>query len=258
MSSFDAVAAQFDRHRALPAAAAEAVRDAALGAIAAGPRPRLLDLGAGSGRVGWPFVKAGDDYVGVDLSLGMLQAFKARDDIDAAPALAQADGEMLPFGDAAFDAVLLVQVFGGLKGWRRLLDEARRVLCPGATLLLGRTLTAPDGIDARMKSELAKLLDEGTSPGDKQNSREQAEHYLATIASTTSQIEAARWSTIRSPRGFIDRHTAGARFSRVPPGVRADALRKLSHWAVAQFGSLDKGFSETLRFELRLYRFSER
>ena len=41
-------------------------------------RPRLLDLGAGTGRIGWPFVAAGDDYVGVDLSLGMLREFVRR------------------------------------------------------------------------------------------------------------------------------------------------------------------------------------
>ena len=58
------------------------------------PRPRLLDLGAGSGRIGWPFVAANDDYVGVDLSLRHVAGFKQR-----APqvALAQADGCALPF-----------------------------------------------------------------------------------------------------------------------------------------------------------------
>ena len=41
-------------------------------------RARLLDLGAGTGRIGRPFVAAGDDYVGVDLSLGMLREFARR------------------------------------------------------------------------------------------------------------------------------------------------------------------------------------
>src|SRR5436305_509129 len=78
--------------------------------------PRLLDLGAGSGRIGAPFVAAGDDYVGVDLSAGMLREFAAR--TERVARLVQADGARLPFGDAAFDAVLLIQVFGGLSGWR--------------------------------------------------------------------------------------------------------------------------------------------
>jgi len=41
--------------------------------------------------------------------------------------------------------VLLVQVFGGLRDWRRLVDETRRYCTPG-TLILGRTATPTDGI----------------------------------------------------------------------------------------------------------------
>jgi predicted TPR repeat methyltransferase len=51
-----------------------AVRAAVLAALAT-PAPRLLELGAGTGRFGRPFVAAGDAYVGIDLSFGMLQEF---------------------------------------------------------------------------------------------------------------------------------------------------------------------------------------
>ena len=95
-SAFDAVAAGFDRHRALPESAARSVRKAVLMAIGAA-RPRLLDLGAGSGRTGWPFVAAGDDYVGVDLSAGMLRVFANRAAGGRRARLVQADGCGLPF-----------------------------------------------------------------------------------------------------------------------------------------------------------------
>src|SRR5580700_3028941 len=64
-SAYAAAAPTFERHRGLPAGTAEAIRAAILGAIAT-PSPRLLDLGAGTGRIGRAFVEAGDDYVGVD------------------------------------------------------------------------------------------------------------------------------------------------------------------------------------------------
>src|ERR1700754_696690 len=123
--AFDSVAPTFDRHRILPDGAPEAIRAAVLGAVDASP-PRLLDLGAGTGRIGIPFITARDDYVGVDLSFGMLSEFKRR--AAGGARLVQADGERLPFADASFDAILLIQVFGGMRGWRRLLVEARRVL----------------------------------------------------------------------------------------------------------------------------------
>src|SRR5438874_5216759 len=98
MSSYDAAAQSFDRHRALPVGVPEAVRAAILRSVAAS-RPRLLDLGAGTGRIGSPFVAAGDDYVGVDLSRGMLRAFQERRHAAAMPRLVQASGESLPFPD---------------------------------------------------------------------------------------------------------------------------------------------------------------
>lgn len=255
MSVYDAVAGSFDRRRALPEGAALAVRRAVLDALAPADRPRLLDLGAGSGRIGWAFVRSGDDYVGLDLSYGMLQAFKARPDFAAAPALVQADGCALPFAAESFDAVLLVQVFGGLAGWRLLLDEARRVLRPRGTLMLGRTVNEADGIDARMKRRLASLL--GGRASAPENAREAAERHLACAAATDTQVAAASWSAERSPRGFLDRHAGGAQFTRLPAAPRRRALAALRRWAAKEFGSLDARFTETQRFELRLFKFAE-
>lgn len=246
MSNFDASAPEFDRHRALPDGAAKAVRAAVLAALP--PHPRLLDLGAGSGRIGWPFVSANDNYVGADLSFAMLRAFRNR---DAKAALVRADGCALPFRDRTFEAVLMVQIFGGLKRWRALIDEARRVLRPGGLLMLGRTQTPGDGVDAIMKLQLAAILGDT----EQNNARRRAELHIEELASTVTQVEAARWKTARSPRGFLDRHAGGARFSQWPREVRESALRKLGDWAIRHFGSLDAQFTETHRFTLRTFRF---
>jgi ubiquinone/menaquinone biosynthesis C-methylase UbiE len=252
MSVYDAVAPSFDRHRALPDAAAKAVRAAVLDVLP--PSPRLIDLGAGSGRIGWSFVAAGDDYTGVDLSFGMLHAFHQR---QRRAALIQADGCALPFRDKIFDAALLVQIFGGLTRWRALIDETLRVLRPGGVLLLGRTRTPDDGIDARMKRQLDAFI-AGRAAAEKSNSRAQAELYLEERAFDTREIDAARWNVRRAPRDFLDRHGGGARFSTLPEGVRATALSQLAAWASDTFGSLDAPFSETHRFTLRAFTFERR
>ena len=155
VSAYDALAPRFDRDRALPEGIPEAVRATALRAVAVA-RPRVLDRGAGTGRIGWPFVAANDDYVGVDLSFGMLRAFVDR--CGCAPRLVQADGHRLPFG-TAFDAVMLIQVFGGLTDWRQFAAEVRRVLRPGGATVIGRTATPHEGVDARMKRQLDLILD---------------------------------------------------------------------------------------------------
>jgi ubiquinone/menaquinone biosynthesis C-methylase UbiE len=253
MSAFDRVAPTFDRHRALPDGVPEAIRAAVLKAVEAAS-PRLLDLGAGTGRIGIPFVAAGDDYVGVDLSFGMLHAFAQRGS-GRAPRLVQADGEHLPFRDAAFDAVMLIQVFGGLRGWRRLLVEARRVLRGTGVLVLGRALVPPDGLDARMKAQLSLLLDEIGAPADRTNTRQDAQGWLEQEARGT-RLVAATWTARRTPRGFIERHGTGARFSALPVPVKEEALRRLAAWAKTAFGSLDAASTEPHEFELQLFRFS--
>ena len=111
--AFDITAPTFERHRALPDGVPETIRRAILCSVGA-KSPRLLDVGAGTGRIGAAFVAAGDDYVGVDLSFAMLCAFAQC----GAARLLEADGARLPFADASFDAVMLIQVFGGMRGWR--------------------------------------------------------------------------------------------------------------------------------------------
>jgi ubiquinone/menaquinone biosynthesis C-methylase UbiE len=252
---FDSVAPTFDRHRALPDGVPEAIRTVVLEAVDASS-PRLLDLGAGTGRIGIPFVAAGDDYVGVDLSFGMLSEFKRRAaDSAGASRLVQADGERLPFADASFDAIMLIQVFGGLRGWRRLLVEARRVLRGAGALVLGRTLAPPDGLDARMKQQLSLLLDEIGAPADRTNTRQDAQGWLEQEARGT-RLVAATWTASRTPRGFIERHRTGARFSALPAPVKEEAMRRLAAWAKTAFGSLDAASTEPHEFELQLFRFS--
>jgi len=260
-SGYDTIADRFEHQRALPEGVAQSVRAAVLTSIGPIDRPRLLDLGAGSGRFGWPFVAAGDDYVGLDQSAGMLRVFAARNAGGRRPQLVQAEGCALPFGDASFDAVLLIAVFGDLPDWRLLIDEARRVLRTGGKVITGCTVTPEDGIDERMKQRLDALLDERLPElGRRQRGsgrRQDAIAYLAAAAPGTAVLTAASWSAERCPGAFLDRHAGGARFSRLPLAAREDALRALADWAQTEFGTLDAVFPETHRFEMQLFTFAE-
>jgi ubiquinone/menaquinone biosynthesis C-methylase UbiE len=256
-TAYDALAPRFDRDRALPDGVAGAVRAAVLGAAPVA-RPRVLDLGAGTGRIGLPFVAAGDDYAGVDRSFGMLSAFKRRaaEGCGRTPHLVQADGEQLPFADASFDAVMLIQVFGGMRDWLRFMTEVRRVLRPAGVLMIGRTVASSDGIDARMKRQLAALLNAMGVAQRPANAREDVQRWLERMAPGGTRMTAATWTAERSPAQFIDRHRTGARFSALPPDVKTEALSRLEAWADETFGPLDAVTSELHEFELQLFRFS--
>lgn len=253
VSVFDRVAPDFERHRALPEGVTREVRQAILTSIG-GARPRLLDLGAGTGRFGLPFVAAGDDYVAADLSIGMLRRFQSR---AVAARLLQCDGAALPFRDAAFDAVLLIQVFGGQSAWRRLLDEAQRVLRESGALVLGRIVAPPAGIDARMKQRLDEVFDDMKIRPERVNTRGEAERWLERVATGTGRVGVANWTVERTPRGFLDRHAGGARLAALPEPLRRNAIGRLGAWATQTFGSLDTAFTEPRSFELLVFRFPQ-
>jgi SAM-dependent methyltransferase len=258
MAAFDPVAGDFDRFRSLPRGVAAAARGGGWDLLGGCSGAGLLDLGAGTGRLGSAFVEAGDRYTGLDVSYGMLERFaaKAGDRGGTAPRLVQADGRALPFPSGSFDAVLIVQVLSGVAGWRRVLSEARRVLRPGGSVVLGRTVGPPDGLDARLRAELAALMARAGADGGRRGAGpEEVLAALAADARGRAHVVAARWESCRSPSDFLARHRTGARFAALPEAVREELLGRLAEWAVASFGTLEATSVEPYTFEWTALRF---
>jgi ubiquinone/menaquinone biosynthesis C-methylase UbiE len=252
-SPFDTTASSFERHRGLPHGVPEAIRSAIWAAANLPAVARVLDIGAGTGRIGKAFIAAGDFYVGVDTSLAMLQEFRAASE---SVLLAQADGQQLPFCDGAFDIVLLMQVLSGVGDWQSVLTEALRVLRPGGSLTVGHTVSPDSGIDARLKRQLAAILDEMQVIWHRpQESRRRALGWLESSANRYVHCAAASWNVNCTPGEFLQRRSTGARFAALPITVQEQALEKLRTWAERTFGSLDARFPEQRNFELDIFTF---
>jgi ubiquinone/menaquinone biosynthesis C-methylase UbiE len=254
--TFDSSAATFNRYRALPTGVPEAIR-AAIWKSTRNQRPaRVLDIGAGAGRIGRAFVDADDFndlYVGVDASLAMLQEFRK---LSRAASLAQADGEQLPFGAGIFDVVMLMQVLSGAQDWRGLLNEVRRVLRSTGIVVVGHTMNPQAGVDAQLKRRLATILEDmGVEFHESNRARKQSLAWLESSATRSTHMIAATWMAERTPREFLIRHRTGARFSALPLAIQEEALQKLSAWAENEFGSLDASHTEEVSFELDIFEF---
>ncbi|MCI0402769.1 MAG: class I SAM-dependent methyltransferase [Acidobacteria bacterium] len=231
----------------------EAIRSAILQATRKQAPARVLDLGAGTGRIGKAFVAADDFYVGVDSSLGMLQEFLLS---TRTPCLAQADGQRLPFRDGAFDVVMLMQVLSGSGNWHGLLSEARRVLRRGGAVVVGHRLAPAAGVDAQLKKRLAAILETmGVEQHQGKQFRDQALAWLGSSAALRLHLRAATWERNPTPREFLVRHRTGARFAALPDAVQDEALQKLSAWAETTFGSFDAASREEHSFELDVFQF---
>jgi len=110
--------------------------------LAETPRPRVLDVATGTGRV--PLMLTANPafdgtLVAVDLARRMLrEAARALDGHSARVLLSAQDGMRLAFGDGAFDAVSCLEALEFMPNPRAALAECVRVLKPGGVLLVTR------------------------------------------------------------------------------------------------------------------------
>lgn len=131
--SFDAAEAQrIDKQYAAPTLVKQ--RRRTLEALRLAPGEQVLDIGCGPGYLTREMaaqVGATGRVVGIDTSQAMLDVAAARCRTHAGIELRHADATALPFPDAGFDAIAVVQVYLFVPDLDRALSELARVLKPG-------------------------------------------------------------------------------------------------------------------------------
>lgn len=245
--SFDRAADFYDATRALPSDVHAGITAMLLTELSG--RGTCLEIGVGTGRIALPLLAADVPLVGVDISPKMLR--RLVDNADRRCALAVADVTALPFTAAAFGAVLASHVLHLIGDWRAAVDEAVRVLGPGAVLLVdfGGHPEAPwhRPTDAVMKAHGVARLRPGMSvPGPvEEHLRGRAVSrplpsltmpVHRTLAEDVADLEAQRqsWMWSASP-DQITAAAAGVRRwaadNRWPLDRRVELQRVIQWWA---------------------------
>ncbi len=136
--SFESVAGDYDRTRAIP----EATRDEIARVVAREARLAggglFLDAGVGTGRLAVPLAQRHPgQVVGIDISPAMLARVGDKDGAGGL-SLVRGDLQRLPFAAGTFRAALMVHILHLIEQWPLVLQETRRVLAPkDGVLLLG-------------------------------------------------------------------------------------------------------------------------
>lgn len=135
----EVIAGEMERHYS-PGRTWEATARAFVGLLRLGD---VLDVGAGDGTIAQMIAPRAASYAAIDASEKLVAAARAR--LAGVPGVRclQGDAHALPFDDASFDAVLLLNVLTCAEHPTRVLAEAARVLRPGGTAVVV-TLDAHD------------------------------------------------------------------------------------------------------------------
>jgi ubiquinone/menaquinone biosynthesis C-methylase UbiE len=260
--SFDPVADTYDASQGYPPATAEAIGAALFAAAGGQPGTRVLELGVGTGRIAIPLLALGANVTGVDISPRMLdrlrtnlaQRWTERPNLPWGTLdLKLADMSALPFADGAFDAVVIVHVLHLTTEWRRVLDEALRVLRPGGCLLLGQdehsTETRP--VIERQWLDIVRALDPSISLTYIGAGYSAVAAELRARGLVIEETRPVSWAVRRAPADVVNRlaRRGWSRTWDVPDDIFAESIRQLEAWARQEYGAtLDEPREEPAAF----------
>ena len=122
-----------------------------------GEGAKMLDIGAGAGRISVP-IAAVTDMTALDLEHEMLKVSRQLAN-ERGVTMRHVTGDVLnlPFPDNAFDAVITTNVFHQVPAWRDAIREAARVMRPGAPMLFGRSGLDENTNAYKMRSQLREF-----------------------------------------------------------------------------------------------------
>jgi SAM-dependent methyltransferase len=249
---FDDQADRFDDHAGLEPAAGRAIAQVILECTGCGPADLVLDVGAGTGAVGWHLAALGCRYVGLDSSPAMLAVFQRKLETLSPgpgdhPLLLHTDGDgPWPIGDRTAAVVFASRVVHLLRV-DHFVQEVGRVGTPGAWLLLGRVHRDPDGLESRLQRQKRQLLKEHgiRTRSSGQAAQQVLDECLARGASPLPARTAARWTRTRTARQALEawenkpQLSHSAEGEEMGPELRRAILDSLAAWARQEFGDLD-------------------
>lgn len=272
--SFDRAAEYYDATRGYTAGTAERIRDVLITTVGASRATRFLELGVGTGRIALPFLQAGYNYTGVDISRAMLDVLRSK----LTPAvnghgpsyrLCQADITSLPFAAATFDVALGVHVLHLVDGWQRAIDETLRVLRRPSYLVLagdegqseherdpGVALAPPLQAQAMWGVILRELgySQRVGQPGIRNNDARLAA-YLHTLGACTQAITLTTYARPAiSARMVLERYEARIYSSdwALPDDIHAEAVQRLKQWLETECSAPDEAVATVGQFKALL------
>jgi ubiquinone/menaquinone biosynthesis C-methylase UbiE len=241
---FDSQAATYDRRAGLPEQHCAAVAQAVLRLAEAMPGDLVFEVGAGTGMLGTWLARPPLRYVGVDLSYGMLTAFRRRLYCQGdTPLMLQADGNHpWPLADGSVRIIFSSRALHLLDLAHVVAESCRVAKTAGASLIIGRIQRSVGSLPIIMQQAMQRLLRQHGFSGHagEQHQRQLLEAFTQRGATVLDSLVVARWTVARTPGQSIEawQSKPGLGGLDLSPVVKRTVLDDLRSWAQSTFGDL--------------------
>lgn len=253
---FDTQAEYYDKRAGLGEETAKAVAAAIRQLISPYLGGRFLDIGAGTGEIGFFLQEPLLHYTGIDLSEGMLEVYRARfTDPAAIPELIQMDANLpWPLPEQSVSMFFSSRALHQLELNHVLAQFARLSSPQGALLILGNVKRPEDSPKAIMRKKMHKVLNSfGLSEKSGQSNRNQLfEALIQQGAERLPPVTAARWQVSNAPMDSITSWESvdGIAGQDIDPELKAQILKMLYMEAQSLFTDLHKALETEETYEL--------
>jgi len=242
--SFDRVAHVYDETRGLPPEVEREV-GANLAALVRtiAPAARVLEVGAGTGRVAVPLAAAGVRVAAADISPKMLSLLRTKSDVVD---VLLAEATHLPFRARSFDVVLFVHILHLVPDAAAAVRAALALLRPGGAIIQGGDDRAPglrvqaDYIIQRIVGEiLGREIGTWDAHGEAQ---ETCERVLAERGAALERVTLARWTGTQRADRMLER-LARKDYSnswKIPDEILGEVVARARPELEALYGGLER------------------
>ncbi len=210
------------------------------------PADKLLDIGAGTGRIGVHIAKIPLHYIGMDISAAMLDVFRDRIQTkNTTIELVCADANQnWPISDHSVRIIFSSRAIHWLAIDHVVKELFRVTSKKGAVFITGRVEREKDSVRTAMRRKMRELLKEqgiDSLSGEAHGKQLFSACFSRGALRKIDPLIASRWTVSHSPLNSLEswRMKPGLAGRTVPLQIKNKILNRLETWAEKIYGSLD-------------------
>lgn len=229
--------------------------------VKATPETKFLEPGIGTGRIGFPIIKQGYSYTGIDISEAMMNQLRGKfSEMPENLTLIQGDAANLPFADNSFDVILTTHILHCLEDSLVGLTEIKRVLKPNGVYLSCEHLHCAyqEEFAQAFGKIIAKYREEKPQPKVEKFSPfgEEMKQALVKMGAEVEQVTAARWQQNQTVEELFNMYRSRA-FGLcwlIKEDDFNQAIKEFKNWCDRTYESEDFVLSDELNFNITVAR----